>query len=187
MINLKQYIASITEFSAQSWDVLSNCLSETPFKKNDSLLKEGQICQSIYFISSGLCKSCYNMDGKEINTAFYFENDFATNIKSLRNGSTSAYAIKALEKTSAVSIDKTKLLEAYKQSHQIEAFGRKVLELITTKQEEHSDSFKLLTPKQRYDALLLQHPGFLQRVSLSQTASYLGISRETLSRFRAVK
>lgn len=187
MTALKNYIASITEFSAQSWDVLSNCLSEMHFKKNDALLKEGQICKSIYFISSGLCRSCYNMDGKEINTAFYFENDFATNSKSLVTGSASAYAIKALEKTSVVMIDKSKLLAAYKQSHQIETFGRKVLELITTKQEAHSDSFKLLTPKQRYDALVSQHPGFLQRVSLSQTASYLGISRETLSRFRAVK
>ena len=84
-------------------------------------------------------------------------------------------------------IDKTKLLEAYKQSHQVETFGRKVLELIMAKQEEHSDSFKLLSPKQRFDTLVSQYPDFLQRVSLTQTASYLGISRETLSRFRAIK
>lgn len=187
MNNLKRYIESITEFSEQSWMILCNCLSELEFKKNEPLLKEGQICNSIYFISSGGCKSCHNLDGKEINTAFYFENDFATNIKSLRTSSKSEYTIKAHEKTKAVVIDKTKLLEAYKQSHQIETFGRKVLELIMAKQEEHSDSFKLLSPKQRFDNLVSQYPDFLQRVSLTQTASYLGISRETLSRFRAVK
>ena len=187
MNNLKRYIESITEFSEQSWVVLSNCLSEKSFKKNEPLLKEGQVCNSIYFISAGGCKSCYNLDGKEINTAFYFEYDFATNIKSLRTSSKSEYSIKAHEKTNVVVIDKTKLLEAYKQSHQIETFGRKVLELIMAKQEEHSDSFKLLTPKQRFDALVSKYPDFLQRVSLTQTASYLGISRETLSRFRAIK
>ncbi|QEC69543.1 Crp/Fnr family transcriptional regulator [Panacibacter ginsenosidivorans] len=187
MNNLKRYIESITEFSEQNWSILSDCVSEMQFKKNEPLLKEGQICNSIYFISSGVCKSCYNMDGKEINTAFYFENDFATNIKSLRTSSKSEYNIKAHEKTKAVKIDKTRLLEAYKQSHQIESFGRKVLELITAKYEEHSDGFKLLTPKQRFDALVSQYPDFLQRISLTQTASYLGISRETLSRFRAIK
>ncbi len=187
MNNLKRYIESITEFSEQSWMALSECLLEIQFKKNELLLKEGKICNSIYFISSGVCKSCYNQDGKEINTAFFFENDFATNIKSLRESSRSEYTIKAHEKTRAVIIDKTKLLEAYKQSHQIETFGRKVLELIMAKQEEHSNSFKLLTPKQRFHALVSQHPDFLQRVSLTQTASYLGISRETLSRFRAIK
>jgi len=187
MNNFKRYIESITEISEQSWRALSNCVSEIQFKKNEHLLKEGNICNYIYFISSGICKSCYNLDGKEINTAFYFENDFATNIRSLRTSSKSEYSIKAYEKTKAVVIDKTNLLEAYKQSHQIETFGRKVLELIVAKQEEHSDSFKLLSPKQRFDTLVSQYPDFLQRVSLTQTASYLGISRETLSRFRAIK
>ena len=187
MNNFKNYIESITEFSEQSWSILSNALLEKQYKKNEPLLKEGQICNSLFFIIAGVCKSCYNLDGKEINTAFYFENDFATNIKSLRISSRSAYTIKAHEKTMAVEINKTRLLEAYKQSHQIETFGRKVLEMISAKQEEHADSFKLLTPKQRFDALVSQHPDFLQRVSLTQTASYLGISRETLSRFRAIK
>jgi CRP-like cAMP-binding protein len=185
--DLKTYIESITEISGESWNILSDCLREMEYRKNEPLLKEGQVCNSIFFISSGVCKSCYNLGGKEVNTAFYFENDFATNIKSLRTSSKSEYTIKAHEKTRAVVIDKTRLLEAYKQSHQIETFGRKVLELIMARQEEHTDSFKLLSPKQRFDALVSKHPDFLQRVSLTQTASYLGISRETLSRFRAIK
>jgi CRP-like cAMP-binding protein len=187
MENLKKYVATIADISEQSWATLSNCLTEMEFERNEQLLKEGQICNSVFFISLGLCKSFYNLDGKVINTAFYFENDFATNIKSLTTYGKSEYTIIACEKTKIVQLDKNKLLEAYKQSHQIETFGRKVLELITSKQEEQSNSFKLLTPKQRFDRLVSEHPDFLQRVSLTQTASYLGISRETLSRFRAVK
>jgi len=187
MDTLKKYIATVTDFSEQSWVALCNCITELEFKRNEPLLKEGQICNSIFFISSGFCKAYYNLDGKEINTAFYFENEFATNMKSLTTSSNSGYTIKACEKMRVVRFDKTKLLEAYSQSHQIETFGRKVLELITAKQEDHSDNFKLLTPKQRFENLVLKHPDFLQRVSLTQTASYLGISRETLSRFRAAK
>jgi cAMP-binding proteins - catabolite gene activator and regulatory subunit of cAMP-dependent protein kinases len=187
MDNFKKYISSITELSEQNWVVLCNCLAAMEFQKNEPLLKEEQICTSIFFISSGLCKASYNLDGKENNTAFYFEKDFATNIKSLTKSLKSEYSIKACEKTRVVRIDKVKLLEAYNQSHQVETFGRKVLELIMAKQEEHADSFKILTPKQRFDSLVSKHPHFLQRVSLTQAASYLGISRETLSRFRAVK
>lgn len=187
MESLKKFILTITEFSDQSWTDLCNCLTEVKFERNELILKEGQICNSIFFISSGLCKSFYNLDGKDVNTAFYFENDFATNIKSLTTSTKSEYTIKACEITKAVQFDKVKLIEAYSKSHQIETLGRKVLELITTKQEEHSDSFKLLTPKQRFDTLVSSYPDFLQRVSLTQCASYLGISRETLSRFRSVK
>ncbi|WP_075342488.1 Crp/Fnr family transcriptional regulator [Tenacibaculum agarivorans] len=187
MENLKKYIASITPFSEQSWTVLSNCLTEIKLDKKEYLLKQGQICNSIFFIISGLCKSFYDLDGKEINTAFYFENDFATNIKSLTTSTKSKYSIRACEKTWAIQINKVQLIEAYKKSHQIETFGRKILELTTIKQEEYSDNFKLLTPKQRYDKLIANQPDFLQRISLTQTASYLGISRETLSRIRAIK
>lgn len=187
MENFKEYIATITDFSEQSWTILTSCLTEIEFRRNEELLKEGQVCNSIYFISSGYCKSFYNVDGKVVNTAFYFENDFATNIKSLTTSSKSDYIIKACERIKAVRLDKVKLLQAYSHSHQIETFGRKVLERIMTKQEEHSDSFKLLTPKQRFDKLVEKTPDFFQRVSLTQTASYLGISRETLSRFRAMK
>lgn len=187
MDSLKKYIESITDISQENWGLLSDCLIVKKFNKNELLLKEGEICKSIFFISEGICKSYLYLEGNEINTAFYFENDFATNIASLRNSTKSEYNIKACEKVIAVSIDKEKLLAAYSQSHQIETFGRKVLELIMANQIEHADSFKILTPQQRYDRLVAKQPDLLQRISLTQIASYLGISRETLSRFRAKK
>jgi CRP-like cAMP-binding protein len=184
MRNLKIYIQNLTEFSEESWEILYNCLTELNFNKEDKLLKEGKICNAIFFVSSGHCKATYNQDGKEINTAFYFENDFATNTKSLISGSKSEYDIIACEKMTVIAFDKAGLLNSYKQSQQIEAFGRKLLEIIVSKQEEHSNMFKLLTPLQRYENLVSTNPEFLQRVSLTQTASYLGMSRETLSRLR---
>jgi CRP-like cAMP-binding protein len=185
MENLKTYIRNLTDFSEKSLAILFECLTEQKFKKGDKLLKANEVCNAIYFISMGLCKSSYNKDGKEVNTAFYFENDFATNSKSLTSGTKSEYEIAACENLVAIKFDKVKLLDAYKKSQEIEAFGRKLLEIIVSKQEEHSNSFKLLSPQQRYENLILTQPEFLQRISLTQTASYLGISRETLSRIRA--
>lgn len=184
MDKLREYISGITGFSDESWEALYACASEAEYRKGSDLLREGEVCHSIFFISSGFCKSCHNVDGREINTCFYFENEFATNIKSLTSASGSEYFIRAGEKLKVVRLDRGKLLQAYSKSHQVETFGRKVLELIMLKQGEHADSFKLLTPRQRYERLVSMHPGFLQRVSLTQAASYLGISRETLSRLR---
>lgn len=182
---LKKYIKEFSELSEISWQLLSECLTEVNFDKGAEILGQDEVCNSIYFISTGCCRSYFIKDGKEINTAFYFENDFVTNIKSLTSGNRSEYTIKAYENVKAVKLDKFKLLEAYKSSQEIEAFGRKMLEHLIQKQEEHSNSFKLLTPAERYFELLNKRPDFLQRVSLTQIASYLGISRETLSRIRA--
>jgi len=184
IIRVLNSIAPITENDCAS---LVEIFSTTKLSKGEYWIREGKKNDRVAFVEEGYMRKYYLKDGKELTDFFYFENDFATNIRSLRTSSKSEYSIKAHEKTNAVVIDKTKLLEAYKQSHQVETFGRKVLELIMAKQEEHADSFKLLSPKQRFDNLVSQYPDFLQRVSLTQTASYLGISRETLSRFRAVK
>lgn len=184
MENLKKYIQSSTILSEENWIILLDCLKELYIKKGSYLLKEDEVCNSIFFISSGFCKSFYNKDGKEINTAFYFENDFFTNIISLKNGGKSKYAIKACEDSRVIKFDKFILLDAYTKSREIESFGRKILELIVQKQEEHIDTFKLLSPTQRYENLISKQPDILQRVSLTQISSYLGISRETLSRIR---
>ncbi|MFA7421830.1 MAG: Crp/Fnr family transcriptional regulator [Melioribacteraceae bacterium] len=184
MENLKEYIQSITDLSEASWTILKDCFTELSVNKGTYLLKENEVCNAVYFISSGYCKSFYNKEGKEINTAFYFERDFFTNIVSLKSGEKSKYSIKACEYSEVIKFDKLSLLDAYKKSREIETFGRTILEIIIKRQEEHIDTFKLLTPAQRYDNLLLKQPGILQRVSLTQISSYLGISRETLSRIR---
>ncbi len=76
-------------------------------------------------------------------------------------------------------------MEAYKKSQEIETLGRNILESVVTKQEEHSDLFKLLTAQERYEYLQKNHPEMIQRISSTQISSYLGISREPLSRIRS--
>lgn len=183
--NLFTYIQSLTNFSEQSWKILSDALTPLEIKKGEFLLKDGEFCNAVFFINNGYCKTFHNKDGREINTAFYFENDFATNTKSLTKNLRSDYSIQACENLSVVKFDKSRLLEAYKKSQQIETLGRKILESVVAKQEEHSDLFKLLTAKERYEYLQNNQPEMIKRISSTQIASYLGISRETLSRFRS--
>jgi len=182
--SLISFIQSITNFSEESCDILRPAMKEMHFKKGDYLLKEGEVSHSIFFIKEGYCRTYYNQDGKDINTGFFFEYDFVTNLNSLTKGEKSVYNIQACEVVSAIKFDRIKLLEAYSKSQQIETFSRKLLEKIMGDQEWHSDMFKLLTAEQRYEYLEKHHPQMVQRVTLTQMASYIGVSRETLSRIR---
>ena len=184
MTELLHHFQSITRFSQKSWEFLQPALEAGEVSKNGYLLKTGEVCQSLFFILKGSCRSFYIHDGEEINTAFYFETEFATNIKSLTLGMPSEYAIQACERMSVIKIDRLRLLDAYRQSSEIESLGRTLLEAMMVKQEEHANLFKLLTPQQRYNFLEKNQPSLLQKISLTQLSSYLGISRETLSRIR---
>ncbi|WP_143306441.1 Crp/Fnr family transcriptional regulator [Chitinophaga vietnamensis] len=179
------YIHSLTSFSAESWQTLSPALTAVSFPKNGYLLEAGKVCDALFFISSGHCRAFYDKDGQDINTAFFFEHDIATNINSFASGEKSGFAIQALEPVEAIRLDKKLLREVAVKDPQIEVLGRKCLQLIAAKQEKHAALYKLMTAQERYEYLEENDPALLQRVSLSQLSSYLGIARETLSRIRS--
>lgn len=185
MENLLKYIHSLTSFTPDNWQALAPALTEIVLPKDEYLLQAGKVCDALYFVSSGYCRAFYNKDGQDINTAFFFENDIATNINSLATGEKSAFSIQASESLIAIRFDKKKLREVSLLDPAIETLGRKCLQLIAAKQEKHAAMFKLMSPQERYEFLEEHDPGLLQRVSLTQLSSYLGVARETLSRIRS--
>lgn len=184
MDNLLKYIRSLTSFSDKSWELLQPALTTKVFKKNELLLKQGQVCNSLFYIDNGYCKSYYEVDGVVKNTGFFFENEITTNISSFGNGQKSEFNIVACEPLTTIIFDKNKLFQATKQSNEIETLGRNCIRLFATKQEEFATLFKLYSAQERLEYLETKHPEILQRVSLSQLASFLGVARETLSRIR---
>jgi CRP-like cAMP-binding protein len=184
MNNLLKYIHSLTTFSDKSWELLQPALTKQEFKKNEFLLKQGEICNSLFYIDNGYCKSYYEIDGVVKNTGFFFENEIATNISSFGGGQKSEFNIIACEPLTAILFDKEKLFEATKQAHEIETLGRNCIRLFASKQEEFSTLFKLYSAQERLEYLENKHLEILQRVPLSQLASFLGVVRETLSRIR---
>ena len=184
MDNLLKYIQSLTNFSDKSWELLKPALIKREFRKNELLLKEGQVCNSLFYIEKGYCKSYYEIEGVVKNTGFFFENEIATNIRSFGSGQKSEYNIVACEPLTTVIFDKEKLFEIAQQANEVEILGRNCIRLFATKQEEFSNLFKLYSSKERLEYLESNYPEVLQRVSLSQLASFLGVARETLSRIR---
>lgn len=184
MDNLLNYIRSLTTFSDESWEFLQSALTNKEFKKADFLLKEGEICNSLFYINKGFCKSQYEIDGTIKNTGFFFENEIATNINSFGSGLPSEYNIVACEPVETIVFDKNQLFHLAKQSREIETLGRNCIRLFASKQEELSKIHQLYNTQERYEYIEKKYPQFLQRVSLSQLASFLGVTRETLSRIR---
>lgn len=184
MENLLKYIRSLTDFSDNSWDLLQPALAVMQYKLGEMMLKEGQICNTLFYIDKGYCKSYYDIDGLDKNTCFFFENDIATNVNSFGSGQPSAFNIVACEPLTAIAFDKERLFEVSKRSSQIDTLGRNCIRLFAARQEEFSNLLKIYTAKERLEYIESHHPEMLQRVPLSQLASFLGVTRETLSRIR---
>lgn len=153
--------------------------------KGAFLLREGTPCRHIHGILQGAVRVFQLVDGKDVNLRFYFEEDYATDLKSLRSGQAAGCSIQAMEPTTTTTLDGAALRALYDRSPEIDRWGRRLLESLLIKEQDHANFFKLYSPEDRYAYLLEHEPRILARVSLSRLASYMGITRESLSRIRS--
>ena len=68
--------------------------------------------------------------------------------------------------------------------HKIEHFFRKKGNDSFVKQQKRLLTYMTANAKDRFNLLLEEYPGLYQRLSKKVLAAYLGVTRETLSRFK---
>lgn len=183
MDNLLKYIHSLTDFTHESWDLLQHALSKVEYNKNDFLLREGEVSNSIFYIEKGYCRSFYIIDGVEKNINFFFENEITAYL-TMNSLEKSKYNIIACEPLSVIQFNKPKLIEIAKNNIEIERMGRLFIHNFAAKQDEFSNLIKLYSAEERLNYIEKYHGEMINRIPLSQLASFLGVARETLSRIR---
>ncbi|WP_428327825.1 Crp/Fnr family transcriptional regulator [Mucilaginibacter sp.] len=185
---LHAYIKQVSKRIAdEDLPLLASCAVSRGLKRGELLLKEGEVCREIYLVKSGYLRTYYNKEGELINLNFAFEGDFTTNLQSIRSKQKSDFTIEAGEDSLVWIFNLDKINERFNANPQVISFIRRLAIYILLASEEHSTLFKLYTPTERYRYIEKSKPQLLQRISLSQLASYLGVARETLSRIRAKK
>jgi CRP-like cAMP-binding protein len=182
---LQSYIDPVIILAEDELALLMSCVVERPLKKGEQLLKQGEICAAFYLVESGYLRTYYDREGAAINMNFTFEGDFTANLRSYRSRLPSEMIIEAGEDALVWIFNLRQLSEQYEVYPNVTRFIRRLAISQLLAAQEHSDLFKLYTPTERYRHLEKNNPHLLQRVSLSQLSSYLGVSRETLSRIRA--
>ena len=154
-------------------------------KKGETLVKEGQYSDKIYFIVNGCARAFYLKDGKDISDWFAFENDFICSIVSYFKNQPSPHYIELLEDTVLLEFSKTKIDHLSDKHHDFERLIRNVVTETMLNHQERIASILFHKAEQRYENLLKIHPNIINRVSLTHISSYIGVTLETLSRIRA--
>jgi CRP-like cAMP-binding protein len=155
------------------------------YRRKQFLLQEGDICKNQFFLLKGAVR-LYQVsnEGKESVIQFAFEDWFIADLVSYFTETPSDYAIDALEDSEVLLLEKATLEELYLKIPKLERFFRIVFQnALITSQWRHTMMQK--SAEERYSAFQKRFPFVEQRVSQQNIASYLGITRETLSRLRS--
>jgi cAMP-binding proteins - catabolite gene activator and regulatory subunit of cAMP-dependent protein kinases len=155
-------------------------------KKKQLLLDIGDIQHSIYFIIKGSVRTYYrDHEGEEVTSWLLYEQDLAISVFSFFSQKPSFEALETLEDSSLLVLNHEKLIRLYHSHLEFNFIGRVLTEQYYIKSEEKANELRMCSATERYLNLLYHRPDVLKRTALGIVASYLGISRSTLSRIRA--
>lgn len=154
-------------------------------RKRQYLLQEGDICQHNCFIAAG-CLRMYRVgaDGTEHMLRFGVEDWWMADYESYNSGHPAKNNIDALEDSELILIKKEDFDSLFKALPKLREFR----ERLDAKSFDVSQNRVLSniseTAEEKYDSFIKSYPSFYSRVPLHMIASYLGVTRETLSRVR---
>lgn len=184
-MNFFSYLESLIPVSGPLKKELKAVCRKKTIPKGESVITIGERCTDIYFIEQGLVRGFYFNEDKEITHWFAQDGEFATCFYSFISKEPSPENIQTLEACELVQIPYSDLQNLYTGFPETERIGRLLTEAYYLKLENRLLSLQFKTAKERYANLVNTNPSLLQRASLGQIASYLGITQETLSRIRA--
>lgn len=181
--SLRKHIAKIIQLSDEEFTYVRSLFIVKKFKKHQIVVHQDDFVKYNFFIVNGLMKSArVSPEGKEHIVQFAMENWWITDLEAFHYGTGSKFTIDCLEETITYALTLENKLELCRKLPKMEHFfhvkttagyialQKRILCFISSKAQD------------RYHNLLEQYPGLIQRVPKTMIASFLGVSRETLSR-----
>jgi CRP-like cAMP-binding protein len=185
MIKIPSILAIYPDIPEASIMLFFDKLKEKTLQKGELLIREGQISNHITYIKSGIVRSSYKRDDKEITISFSGEGEFITAMSSFISQKPTYENIEALCETKVLQISYAELMALLDKDKNIEHLYRLILEQYYISLEELLIFSKFKSAKERYLELLENRPQIIQYAAVGHIASFLDMSLETLSRIRS--
>lgn len=185
---LFQHLEKFINLEPSEIETLESCLQLSTIKKKDHVLKEGQVCTTMYFIIKGCLRQyIINSRGAEQTLQFGIENWWITDYLSYHNHIPSHFYIQAVENSTVIALDKPTLEALLIQIPKLERYFRIVSQKSFGAAQMRIKYLFTMSAEERYHHFNDHFPEFVQRVPQYMIASYLDFSAEFMSKIRAGK
>lgn len=184
---ISQFVDRLNSFSAMNSelsDMIQKVAKVDYYKKGEHLLKESEVCDKAGLLVKGLVRFYYINEEKDITSRLMEEGSIITAWISYYTQKPSNEFIEALEDAVFVYVDYKDTQKLYNDFPEFNKTTRLIIEHAFYLSEQRTQILRKHTAEEKYFYFIEHHPTLLQRVSLKQIASYLGMNEETLSRVR---
>lgn len=187
-MNLAQHplIKDITAYfplHEEEQNQILNIFKPQIYPRHAPIFQSNAKLDQLYYISEGLAKLVFtDHHGKEYILGFAMENWWETDLGAFFYQQLTSVSLIAMEKTTALSISKHDYDQIQDQIPNLKSYFLHKSIAGAYASQQRILSLISLSASERYQQLLQHYPQWLQRIPKQYIATYLGVSRETLSR-----
>lgn len=163
-------------------------LEEENLCKNEFVLRQGESCNHIYFVNSGILRAFHiNLEGKDATVMFAVKDWWITDMHCFLNVLPAMVNIQVVAPCNVLKLSKENLDRLYDEIPNFNKFFRILMQNAYCREQLRTIQNLSLPALERYEQFIKKYPHIANAVTLKQTASYLGITPEFLSAIRAKK
>jgi CRP-like cAMP-binding protein len=182
----EHYIRALGLFSEEEIATIKSMVIAKRLKKKQFILRQGSVCRFHTFVFSGSLRSYRtNEKGNEHIFSFSPANHWVSDRVSLVHDTPTNEFIDALEASSIIQLSAHSFKTLLKDIPNFDVLNTKI---ITDDSHTSRDRIYMMLShqaKERYRQFIRVFPQLHQRISIHMIASYIGVSRETLTRIRS--
>jgi len=179
------YINNYIDLSEKEIAFLRSNTNYKKYLKGHYIVQQGAVCKHTNFIISGCTKNFYvDQQGQEHIVTFAIENWWSADLSSFITQTPSDFNVKCIEATEVIQFTYQNQDEIFQNIPKMETLFRKLLEkALVSSQKRIVNNFSL-SAKDQYLYFKKQFSTIEQRVPQYMVASYLGITKEFLSKIK---
>ena len=184
-LTLKKHFEEIVpEISDTDFHYILQHFTHIKRKKHQFIIQADELVHNDHWVLKG-CLKAYFLDdeGKEHILQFAMENWWITDYNALHNNVRSTIFITCIEDSELLCLSLENYEKLCREFHFMEHFFATKSKKGYIALQKRILSLLKNSAQERYEQLLQQYPQLFQRVPKKMIAAYLGVSRETLSRF----
>ncbi|ASK32101.1 cyclic nucleotide-binding protein [Chryseobacterium sp. T16E-39] len=186
MDTFKTHLDKFITISEEEYVSVLSFFEVVEVKKKQTLLFDGEVCKSMYFVSKGCLRKFFvNEKGVEQTTEFAVENWWITDTFAYERQIKTEFNIQSVERSSLLVIDLETQELLLKKHPVMERYFRMIYQRAYAASERRIRYLYEMSREELYVHFSTQYPWFIQRIPQYLIASFLGFTPEYLSEIRA--
>lgn len=179
------YILQFGSLNPQQIELITGLGNEVELRRDEYFSEAGKVPRQVGFVVEGIIRICYyNNKGEEITKYFIDENHLVADIHNLESGMEASEYLQAVTDCRLIVFSKENWQKISNTIVGWDSIMNRVIQKMLIQKLERRSPLVSEDATTRYLTFMEKFPALANRVPLSYIASYLGITRSSLSRIR---